>query len=355
MRIAYGIHGYGRGHATRAMGVLPGLMARHDVLVMAGGDAYNLLKGDYSVERIPSLAFQSGKGGGISFCKTAVRSAPAMVDVFCSGPALEWVMAIVRDFKPDVVVVDAEVWTHRAAARLGVPRIGFDHFGILVYCKPPLPPRDRLSAWFNAFSYRRLMGQPERVIVSSFYDAPPRRPGLSIVGPLLRDEVLQTAPSDGEHLLAYLNKGRSQLTSRIEEQLGALGCPVLVYGMEPQGPKGNLVFRPLANRPFVEDLANCRAVVSTAGNQLVGETMHFGKPILVMPENTVEQRLNAAGVERLGVGMSTTFAKLTAGLVRDFLAKGDEYRANIARVVKQGWKSAGDVLERYVRELGAGA
>ena len=145
------------------------------------------------------------------------------------------------------------------------------------------------------------------------------------------------------------------MISRIEHELGSLGCPVLVYGLEPQEPRNNLVFRPLANRAFVEDLASCRAVVSTAGNQLVGETMHFGKPILVMPENTVEQRLNAAGVDRLGVGMSAVFSQLTAGLVRDFLAKGDEYRANISRVVKRGWKDAHDVLDQFVRELGAGS
>ena len=36
MRIVYGIHGYGRGHATRALGVLPELRQRHEVLGLAG-------------------------------------------------------------------------------------------------------------------------------------------------------------------------------------------------------------------------------------------------------------------------------------------------------------------------------
>ena len=43
LRIAYGVHGYGRGHSSRALAVLPELTKRHDVLVLAGD--VPLLKG----------------------------------------------------------------------------------------------------------------------------------------------------------------------------------------------------------------------------------------------------------------------------------------------------------------------
>jgi UDP:flavonoid glycosyltransferase YjiC (YdhE family) len=39
MRIAHGVFGYGRGHATRAAAVLPELETRHEVRIFAGGDA----------------------------------------------------------------------------------------------------------------------------------------------------------------------------------------------------------------------------------------------------------------------------------------------------------------------------
>ena len=44
-----------------------------------------------------------------------------------------------RAFEPDLVISDAEPFTHQAAAALGVPRIGFDHFGILSHCRPTAP------------------------------------------------------------------------------------------------------------------------------------------------------------------------------------------------------------------------
>ena len=36
MRIAYGVMGYGRGHAMRARAVLPSLMEEHEITVFAG-------------------------------------------------------------------------------------------------------------------------------------------------------------------------------------------------------------------------------------------------------------------------------------------------------------------------------
>ena len=63
MRIVYGVHGYGRGHATRALAVVQSLAARHDVRLFACGDAYDsqrLLIGvahrmDWSTEAQPPV------------------------------------------------------------------------------------------------------------------------------------------------------------------------------------------------------------------------------------------------------------------------------------------------------------
>ncbi len=52
MRILYGVFGYGRGHATRALSILPELRERHEVVVLAGGDAYDAIAPDHPVVRI---------------------------------------------------------------------------------------------------------------------------------------------------------------------------------------------------------------------------------------------------------------------------------------------------------------
>lgn len=352
MRIAYGVMGYGRGHATRASAVISELAQRHEVLVFAGGDAYDAMAGQYPAVRIPTLGYYYRRNGTRSNWQTLKRNAPAVLDLVFHGPAFQMVEDAFDDFRPDVVISDAEPWTHRVAKQKQIPRIGFDHFGVMAYCRPPMRWVDRLISFRDVKMYRWLMGQPERVLVSSFYAAPARRPGVAVIGTLLRDEVFQVAAERGAHLLAYFNKGVHLFSKRIEWALRALDCPVRVYGTRRIGSVGNLEFRPLGNFPFLSDLASCRAVISTAGNQLVGEALHFGKPMLVMPEDCVEQRVNALGLERLGIGRQVSQFRVTPEIIREFLGNEPQYLQNIERAARDGRREAVATLERFLHELG---
>ncbi len=351
MRIAYGVHGYGRGHATRALAVLADLVRRHDVLILAGGDAYDAMHREHPVVRIPTLGYYYRKNGTRSNWQTLKRNGPAVLDLFFHGPASQMVEDALRDFRADVAISDAEPWTSHTARRLGIPRIGFDHFGIMAHCRPEMSWCDRVVSSRDAWVYRRLMGQPERVIVSSFYDAPPLRPGVTVIGTLLRREVFGVKPSRGEYLLGYFNKGMHLFSRRVEAALRAQPCEVRVYGTRRKGSDGNLTYCPPSNVRFLEDLAGCRAVISTAGNQLVGEALHYGKPMLVMPEDCPEQRINALAVERLGIGAQVSQSAISAEVVRGFLSDEPKFLDSIRRAARDGRREALDAIERCLVEL----
>jgi uncharacterized protein (TIGR00661 family) len=238
------------------------------------------------------------------------------------------------------------------ACHLRIPRIGFDHFGIMVYCKPRIPFGDRIRSRRDVLIYRWLMGKPDRIIVSSFYDAPPRWPRVRVVGPLLRDEVLSATPTLGTHLLVYFNKGEHQLTPRVEGALRASGEPMMIYGTRRRGRDGNLDFRPPSNLPFIEDMASCRAIISTAGNQLVGEAVHLGKPMLVIPEECVEQRLNAAALEWQGFGMRVRQCEFSVAHLQTFLANQPQYQERIRSAARNGRAEAVEAIEEFLAELG---
>lgn len=351
MRIAYGVFGHGRGHATRTASVLPDLRQRHEVLIFAGGDAFDQLSPEHPVVRIPTLAYGYGRSGKASTLLTVRKNAWHILEMMFRGPEFQAVRDAMLDFRPDVVISDAEPWTHRVARHLKIPRIGFDHFGVMVYCKPRIPFGDRILSRRDVLVYRWLMGRPERIIVSSFYHARPRWPRVRVIGPLLRDKILQARPSRGQHLLVYFNRGQYQFTPPIERALHESGVPALVYGTPRCGTVGRLAFRPPSDVPFVEDMARCRAIVSTAGNQLVGEALHLGKPMLVIPEASVEQRLNASSLERLGIGRQVRQRDFSVDVLRAFLAHEAIYLQNIRRAARDGRRQALEVIEEFIHEL----
>jgi len=258
---------------------------------------------------------------------------------------------IVEEFAPDVIISDAETWTHHVAASLKIPRISFDHIGILAYCKPELDPLDRVKACLDTFCYRTLMGKPDRILVSSFFDAQPQRDGVRVIGTLPRQTVREMKPVNGSHLLVYLNRGQDQFHADLLRPLEQLGCPVHIYGTSQRGRHGSLSFMPPSNLPFLEDLAACRAVVSTAGNQLVGEAIYMGKPVLAMPESCVEQRMNARAVECLGIGMRVTPRQFSLTVLRKYVDRVDEFKCNLRPLIRDGYQEAITVLDEFFHEL----
>jgi uncharacterized protein (TIGR00661 family) len=351
VRILYGVFGYGRGHATRALSVLPDLCQRHEVTVLAGGDAYDAIAPTHPAVRIPTLRYEYARDGERSLARTFGENLGYVSDLTFRGPAYREVERFVRELAPEVAICDAEPWSHAAAARLGVPRISFDHFGVLAYCRPVIPWDDRLRSFRDVTAYRSLMGRPDRIIVSSFYEGGAHDPRIRFVGPLLRPQVLRKRATRGGHLLVYLNRGAYQLTPRVERALRSLDMPVVLYGTPRRGVDGNLDFRAPANEPFLEDLASSRAVFSTAGNQLVGEAIWFGKPMLVMPEHTVEQRLNAAAVERLGIGLQVRQRQIDAAAFGRFFAREATFVDSIRQAVRDGRAESLAAIEAFARQL----
>ena len=350
MRIVYGIHGYGQGHATRAWAVLPDLLRRHDVRIFAGRDANEALRGSFDVTPIPSLGFVY-RGSRVSKRDTFFHNAPHILDLITVGKTTRQMLTELRDFAPDVVVCDCEPWTFRAAGILSIPRIAFDHFGIMVRCKVPLPLRNWLASIVNRTIYKLLVGPAERSLVSSFYPAPPCSRDVRLIGTLLRSQVRALAPSLRSHVLAYFNKGADQLTPEVFQALHDSGAEILLYGANREGSSGNIHFRPRSNEAFLQDLASCYAVISTAGNQLVGEALQFGKPFLAIPESSVEQHMNAAAIAKLCVGEWVEPEQLTSDRIRAFLERAPEYAQNAGQLARDGKAEAVETLETWFSEL----
>lgn len=325
MRIAYAVHGYGRGHATRSGAVIPALCRNHTVKIYTGGDAtstlsdirlaHNLL--DMPIEEIPVLTFVY-EDGKLSLLKTVRENYSLVKNIKLGGKLLRSVKRSLEKFNPDVVISDSEPLVLEAARQLGIPTIMFDHFSVLLHSKLELSFRDELERKVLASSYNVIMGPTDKALVCSFYGedgwSKAHSPDLQYVGPVLSPEVFEHEPTDEGHVLVYINRENREL-SRLIRSLNWCSRRVKFYPAEENYVKDNIKYCKASRSGFLKDLASCSVVVSSAGNQLVGECCYYGKPLVVMPEPVLEQRLNAINIERMGIGMATSLDKIAPEMI----------------------------------------
>jgi uncharacterized protein (TIGR00661 family) len=231
----------------------------------------------------------------------------------------------------DLVITDFEPSLPRAAKIAGIPFLTVDHQSFLCHGnlgKLPWALRWR-AALMAPFTRAHYPAGAQAAVISGFFQ-PPLLPGpvpTKTAGILLRPEVRASVPTDGSHLVAYF---RRTAPEGLLEALIETGKPVRVYGLGPLPRRQNLEFHPVSNAGFLSDLASCEALVSTAGNQLVGEALWLGKPVLAIPEEgNWEQRFNAWFLDRGGEGMTNNPGETMDRTVQRFLSVLPQLRERI--------------------------
>ena len=135
------------------------------------------------------------------------------------------------------------------------------------------------------------------------------------------------------------------------EILADCGLPVKVYGLGARESIGQLSFQPIDEHQFVEDLANCRAVISAAGNQLIGEALHLGKPMFVLPERAHgEQSINSFFLRNMACGDFEYLENVTLDQVKSFLENLEQYCVPLKKVVGQmdGTATVLKIIQRWM-------
>lgn len=332
-RILYGVQGEGRGHATRSLRVLQALIHEgHDVLVLTGGDALPVLSAALGnrVLEIPLLRYHYDARGVLCLWRTATRNLATLVRMAFRDPRLE---AIVRRFRPEAVVSDFEPVSCRLARTFGLSLLAIDHQHFLT--EAVLPPVRGPANVARLFAYRLgthfLSGWPRRVIVSSFHHFPRRRGSRAqFVGPFLPADIRDLAACTGDHVTVYLK--RRQYLAKLVPTLAWFPDTVFEIFSEWKhewalGLPRNVRLRPVSRSGFLESLASSRALVTTAGNQVLGEALWLQKPVLAFPEpGVLEQDFNARALVETGCGMSGNFEEFCPGFWERFESRRVEFQ-----------------------------
>ncbi len=345
VRVLYGIQGEGRGHATRSARIVRALMERgHDVLVMTGGDALSVLDPRrFRLMEIPLLRYRFTARGAMSLWRTFAGNVVPLIQIgLRHSAAFRAAEEQARRFRPDVVISDFEPMACRLARSLHAPLVAVDHQHFLT--ETVLPPLrglgSRLELWVYRFCTQLLSGWPRRIVVSSFHHFPKRRGSRAVfVGPFLPVDRESYPAADGAVVTVYLKHprylgGLLPVLAALGEQTFEIFSGWTTEQLAAERP-GHIRLRPISPSGFLASLARSRALLTTAGNQVLGEAIAFGKPVLALPEaDVVEQELNALALERSGCGMACAMHRFTPAVWGDFEAR----RAALLRGLELFWK-----------------
>lgn len=337
-RIVYALSGQGRGHTSRVMAVSDELRARgHEIIYCCGGTARDILeaKGE-PVVPVPSLR-QVLDGNEVQFVDTIRSNWEPIVHL---SEIVSDLADAFSDTRPDLLITDFEAFSHRAANRLDIPVLSFNHQQIVSETRYDLPIKYRIDAAITSVVIRLIVpANPQHILITSFFFPPLKHPArTTLVPPIIRPGVQSITPRRGDHVLVYYNS--TDGAEHVLQTLRDVDARFIVYNFpRPANAEDyqNVQFKEPCIDEFLEDLASSRSVISTAGFTLTSEALYLGKPLLVVPNRGIfEQTLNALFLQRNGLGAAVLDQPLTPEDVTDFLSQQKSYEAKLLSRASSG-------------------
>lgn len=317
MRFLFIVQGEGRGHFTQTL-VMKELLQKngHEICaVLVGKSAIRQLP-DFFTNQIhaPIFTFESP-----NFLPTPQNKRPPLLKsitfnvkklpVFISG--IRFIHDKISELQPDLVVNFYELLAGLTYLFLppAIPYICVGHQYMFLHKDFRFPPKSRIELASLRFFTRMTAIGASRKLALSFYPFPNQEADrISIVPPLLKKDVLESDPVNGDYIHGYmLNNGYK---AEIESWKNRHPGTSLHFFWDKKDAPTCLNVSPgftlhrINDRLFLEYMAGCKAYATTAGFESVCEALFLNKPILMVPAH-IEQECNAFDAMHVGAGISS--------------------------------------------------
>ena len=307
MKFVFIVQGEGRGHMTQAL-------ALFEILTQQGHTITDVLIGKSSRRNLPDFVKKGLKTNLIQF-ESPNFAADRKEKSIHIGKTIQHNLFRARKFSGSLQVIDQVVKTSRPDIILNFydlmagiynfiyrPKASFwtiGHQYLISHHEFPFAPDSPLQkALFKLNTAVTALGAEKRLALSFRRISPSTQGNLTVIPPLLRPPVKQLQPSCGDFILTYMvNSGYAEEVIafsmlhpdiKIEAFWDKKDMP------SPYRPSSNLTFHQIDDQLYLEKMAACRGLLSTAGFESICEAMFFGNPVMMVPvSGQYEQACNA--------------------------------------------------------------
>jgi uncharacterized protein (TIGR00661 family) len=298
-KILYGICGEGLGHASRSRILINHLKNHHEIRIVAGGKAYDLLFQEYKhVEKIESPRFIYKDNQVL--LTTSVLYMLYRTLLYTPFSFLK-VHRLIKEFKPDVLITDAEPVSNYAALLAGIKRLSIDNPQVLLYRDYTVTVKEFLS-WFSLLiAVKFSMMNANKYLVYDFFDEQIENKKVLFLKPLIQENIRKQTPRYDNHIFVYQTSMSTEYVCTLFRKFKET---FIIYGFNKDSVDGNLIFRSFNEQQFFKDIAHAKAVITNGGFTVISEALYLKKPIFSLPlKNQFEQVVNGKFIEKLGAGV----------------------------------------------------
>jgi uncharacterized protein (TIGR00661 family) len=341
--ILYGVNGEGAGHSTRAKEVLSHLVAQgHTVHVASFDRGLQNLKPRFDVTEIYGFHF-AYVNNRVRYKRTIAKN---LITVPQAAHSLSRLKDLVDEWETDLIITDFEPLTCHVGHKKHLPVISIDNQHCLTNTVVSYPRKYRADAAAAKLVTRLMTPHANAYLVISFFTAPIRKRNTFLFPPLLRQEILDATPTQGDHVLVYVTSPAPALV----KLLASVRARFIAYGFGREGEEGNIIYKKPSVDGFFADLTSASAIVANSGFSLVTEALHLGKPYLAVPvSHQFEQIFNAYWLEKSGYG--AYWEDLNKERVDSFLYNLPHYREALAKYPRQGNGALLEKLDTLISRL----
>lgn len=295
--ILYGVNGEGAGHSTRAREVLTHLVQHgHRVHVASFDRGLQNLRDSFEATEIYGFRFAYANNQ-VKYKRTIAKN------LFTAPKAARSIHRLMKqadEWDIDLVITDFEPLTCHVGHRKRLPVITIDNQHCLTNTDVSYPKEFRRDAAAAKLVCRMMTPRADASLVTTFFTPRVKKTRTFLFPPILRKQILDAKPSEGDSVLVYVTSPAPALA----KILASVRCEFIAYGFGREGREGNITFKKPSMDGFFTDLISAKAVIANAGFSLVTEALHLAKPYLAVPvAHQFEQTFNAYWLGRMEYGV----------------------------------------------------